>query len=324
MAERHFVSGGAGFIGSHLVDALLDRGAEVTVYDNLSLGRREFLDGALKRGARLVVADLLDTDRVAAELDGHDMVWHLAANSDIRQGTRSTSLDLEQGILVTHSVLEAMRRQGVGRIAFASSSVVYGEPSVMPTPEEYGPLTPISLYGAAKLGAEGLISAFGHCYGINANIFRFANIIGPRSTHGILHDFAAKLREDSAELEVLGDGRQQKSYLGVDDCVAAMLHVADHAPGPLSIHNLAAADNITVARIAELVVEAWTGGKAALRYTGGRRGWTGDVPTMRLDPARLNALGWQASRTSEEAVRHAIAALDPKIKCQVIGSDPIT
>jgi len=306
---KHFVSGGAGFIGSHLTDALLDLGAEVTVYDNLSLGRREFLDGAISRGARLVEADLLDTDRVAAELEGCGMVWHLAANSDIREGTRSTSLDLEQGVLVTHSVLEAMRRAGVGKLAFASSSVVYGEPSVMPTPEDYGPLTPISLYGAAKLGAEGQISAFGHCYDIEAHIFRFANIIGPRSTHGILHDFTAKLRKDGAELEVLGDGRQQKSYLGVDDCVSAMLYVVDHARGPLSIHNLAAADNIKVARIAELVVEAWTGGAAKLRYTGGRRGWTGDVPTMRLDPSRLNALGWEASRTSEEAVRYAIAAL---------------
>ena len=314
MAERHFVSGGAGFIGSHLVDALLDRGAEVTVYDNLSLGRREFLSGALARGARLVVADLLDTEGVAAELKGHDAVWHLAANSDIRQGTKSTRLDLEQGTLVTHSLLEGMRLSGVRRLAFASSSVVYGEPSVMPTPEDYGPLTPISLYGAAKLGAEGLISAFGHCYGMEAHIFRFANIIGPRSTHGILHDFAEKLRANGQELEVLGDGRQQKSYLGVDDCVAAMLHVVDNASGPHSIHNLAADDNINVARIAELVVQMWTNGRAKLRYTGGRRGWAGDVPIMRLDPARLNALGWTASRTSEQAVQYAIAALDPGLE----------
>lgn len=314
MAERHFVSGGAGFIGSHLVDALLDRGAEVTVYDNLSLGRREFLSGALARGARLVVADLLDTERVAAELKGHDAVWHLAANSDIRQGTRSTRLDLEQGTLVTHSLLEGMRLSGVKHIAFASSSVVYGEPTVMPTPEEYGPLTPISLYGAAKLGAEGLISAFGHCYGMDARIFRFANIIGPRSTHGILHDFAQKLRASATELEVLGDGRQQKSYLGVDDCVSAMLHVVDNAEGPHAIYNLAAADNINVARIAELVVQKWTNGRAQLRYTGGRRGWAGDVPIMRLDPTRLNALGWRASRTSEQAVQYAIDALDPKLQ----------
>lgn len=314
MAEHHIVTGGAGFIGSHLVDTLLDQGCAVTVYDNLSLGRREFLAGALARGARLVVADLEDLELLAAEMEGKARVWHLAANSDIRKGTRSTRLDLEQGTLVTYNVLEAMRIQQVPAISFASSSVVYGEPTVMPTPEEYGPLTPISLYGAAKLGAEGLISAFGHCYGIRADIFRFANIIGPRSTHGILHDFAGKLRRDMTELEVLGDGRQRKSYLGVDDCVAAMLFVMKHAGEAHNIHNLAAGDNISVARIAERVVEAWTGGRTTLRYTGGRRGWAGDVPTMQLSPARLNALGWQASRTSEEAVRYAIAALDPKLE----------
>ncbi len=314
MPEEHLVTGGAGFIGSHLVDALLDRGHRVTVYDNLSLGRREFLDGALARGARLVVADLEDLERLEAEAAGKARIWHLAANSDIRQGTRSTRLDLEQGTLVTYNVLEAMRRQEVPAIAFASSSVVYGEPTVMPTPEEYGPLTPISLYGAAKLGAEGLISAFGHCYGLRADVFRFANIVGPRSTHGILHDFAGKLRADARELEVLGDGRQQKSYLGVDDCVAAMQFVVEHADGAHNIYNLAPADNVTVARISELVVQSWTGGRARLRYTGGRRGWAGDVPTMRLSPDRLASLGWTASRSSEEAVRYAISALDPQLE----------
>lgn len=309
---RIFVAGGAGFIGSHLVDALVAQGRQVTVYDNLSLGRVEFLRGALdKGGATLVEADLLDLPRLERALAGHEMVWHLAANSDIRQGTRSTRLDLEQGTLVTYNVLEAMRRTSVQRIAFASSSVVYGEPQQLPTPEDYGPLCPISLYGAAKLAAEGLISAFGHCYGVQAFIFRFANIVGPRSTHGILHDFAAKLRDQPDELQVLGDGQQQKSYLSVEDCVEAMLFVVEQAGAPLNIFNLGSGDNVTVARIAELVAQRWTGGRARLRFTGGRRGWAGDVPLMLMDVSRLNRLGWSAPRTSEQAVQAAIEALRP-------------
>ncbi len=307
---RCFVTGGAGFIGSHLCDELLRRGHQVTVYDNLSLGRREHLAGALAAGARLVQADLLDLERLTAEMAGHQQVWHLAANSDIREGTRSTRLDLEQGTLATYNVLEAMRRTGTDRIAFASSSVVYGEPAVMPTPEDYGPLCPISLYGAAKLAAEGLICAFVHCHGpMTAHIFRFANIVGPRSTHGILYDLARKLRRDPGELEVLGNGRQQKSYLWVHDCVDAMLFSAGAATEPVNIFNLASGDNITVNRIAELVVQHWTGGAARVNYTGGDRGWVGDVPRMRLDPSRLAALGWTASRTSEQAMEKTIVSM---------------
>lgn len=312
MPRRVFVTGGAGFIGSHLVDRLVAEGCQVTVYDNLSLGRREHLTGALAAGVSLVVADLLDLERLSREMERHDEVWHMAANSDIQQGTRSSRLDLEQGTLVTFNVLEAMRRRGVGAIRFASSSVVYGEPTRLPTPEDYGPLQPISLYGAAKLAAEGLITAFSHCYGLQAHIFRFANIVGQRSTHGILHDFAAKLRASPEELEVLGDGRQRKSYLTVDECVDAMLFAAHHAGQPVNVFNLGSGDSVTVARIAEHVVERWTGGRARLRYTGGDRGWPGDVPRMLLDTARLNALGWRASRTSEEAILQAVALLNPE------------
>ena len=307
---RCFVTGGAGFIGSHLTDELLRRGHQVTVYDNLSLGRREHLAGALKMGARLVEADLLDLERLTTEMAGHQQVWHLAANSDIRQGTRSTRLDLEQGTVATYNVLEAMRRSGARGIAFASSSVVYGEPATLPTPEDYGPLCPISLYGAAKLAAEGLITAFAHCHGpMKAHIFRFANIIGRRSTHGILYDLARKLGDSPDELEVLGDGRQVKSYLSVRDCVEAMLFVVESACEPVNIYNLGSGDNVSVSRIAELVVKHWTGGKARIRYTGGDRGWAGDVPVMRLDPSRLARLGWIASQTSAEAMEQIIVEL---------------
>jgi UDP-glucose 4-epimerase len=307
--RRVLVTGGAGFIGSHLVDELLRRGHVVTVYDNLSLGRRELLDAALAAGARLIVADLLDLDRLCEAMTGQEMIWHLAASSDIRAGTRSTRIDLEQGTLVTYNVLEAMRRCGVPRLAFASSSVVYGEPTRVPTAEDYGPLLPISLYGAAKLAAEGLITAFAHCFTRQVYIFRFANIVGRRATHGILHDLAAKLRASPDELEVLGDGRQRKSYLAVDDCVSAMLFVVDHGPDAVNLYNLGGGDNVTVARIAELVVERWSGGRARLRFTGGARGWPGDVPTMLLDPGRLARLGWRASCSSEQAVERAIEEL---------------
>jgi len=287
-------------------------GDEVKIYDDLSLGKPEFVEGAVDAGARLVVADLLDQERLTAEMAGHHVVWHLAANSDIRGGTRSTRLDLEQGTLATYNVLEAMRRTGAREIRFASSSVVFGEPTRLPTPEDYGPPQPISLYGAAKLAAEGLITAFAHCHGLRAHVFRFANIVGPRSTHGILHDFAAKLRENREELEVLGDGRQRKSYLTVDDCVDAMLFVVRHTHQTVNLFNLGPGDSVTVARIAELVRERWTNGRVQLRFTGGDRGWTGDVPRMLLDVSRLSALGWSASYTSEQAIALAVEQPKPK------------
>ena len=311
MSERCLVTGGAGFIGSHLVDRLLQEGHQVTVYDDLSLGRRAHLAGALAAGARLVVADLLDLERLATELPGHQQVWHLAASSDIRRGTTSTRLDLEQGTLATHNVLEAMRRcGGAARLVFASSSVVYGEPTLRPTPEDHGPLQPISLYGAAKLAAEGLISAHVHSHGLQATIFRFANVVGPRSTHGILFDLARKLRDDPRRLEVLGDGTQTKSYLTVHDCVDAMLHVVRRAGAGLGVYNLACRDSVSVRRIAEMVVQHWTAGQARIHFTGGDRGWTGDVPRMLLDPSRLEALGWKARHTSEQAIELAIRGIN--------------
>lgn len=308
---RVFVTGGAGFIGSALCGFLLDAGHEVTAYDNLLLGRRDFLapHGANPR-FRFVEADLLDEDRLRREMAGHGLVFHLAANSDIGRGARETDLDLRIGTLATHRVLEAMRLNGAGEIVFASSSAVYGDrPRVVPTPEGYGPLFPISLYGASKLACEGLLTAFCHTFGMRAWIFRFANIIGINGTHGAAFDFTVRLKKDPSRLAVLGDGRQAKPYLHVSDCVAGMWFGYTHAREEVNCFNLAVDGATTVREIAEAVLrEAGLTG-TPIEYAGGERGWRGDVPQVRLDGHKLAALGWRASRSSGEAVRRGVREL---------------
>lgn len=303
------VTGGAGAIGHILVGRLLEAGAEVRVIDNLSSGRAEHLDAY--RGnprLRLVVADLSQPSSFAGEFRGVSAVWHLAANPDIRLGTANPSVDLEQGTQATFHVLEAARTHDVRRVRFSSSSVVYGYPAVFPTPESYGPLLPQSQYGAAKLGSEALLSAFAHSYGIEAHIFRFANIVGPRMTHGVIYDFFEKLRRDPTRLEVLGDGRQAKSYLRTEECVDAMLVAAEKAHAPANVFNLGTTDRISVREIAEKVVAAH-GGKARIEYTGGTTGWVGDIPQQLLAVDRIRDVGWSAQRTSAQAVDLTIAEL---------------
>ena len=295
------VTGGAGAIGAVLVRALATDGGQVRVIDNLSSGRREHLAGLPTDRVRLRIADLLAPEAWRDEVRGADELWHFAANPDIRKGTSEPRTDLEQGTLATFNVLDAARRSDVRRVLFSSSSVVYGLPTVFPTPEEYGPVLPHSLYGASKLASEGLLSAFSECYGIQTFIFRFANIIGPGMTHGVLYDFHEKLRKDPAKLQVLGDGRQSKSYLRTEDCVAAMRFVAGHATANVNVYNLGTRDRLTVREIAEKMVAAH-GGRARIEYTGGDRGWPGDIPQQLLAIDRLVALGWTPPRSSSEAV----------------------
>ncbi|MEM2205076.1 MAG: GDP-mannose 4,6-dehydratase, partial [Candidatus Hadarchaeales archaeon] len=216
--------------------------------------------------------------------------------------------DLKQNVLATFNLLEAMRACGVKRIAFSSSSTVYGEARTLPTPEDYGPLLPISLYGASKLAAEGLISAYCHTFGFRAWIFRFANIVGPRQTHGVILDFIQKLRKNPEELEILGDGNQNKSYLWVEDCVEAMLLAVERSTENPAIFNLGNTDRTTVRRVAEIVCEEM-GLQPRFRFTGGRRGWVGDVPEMLLDIAKICSLGWRPRYSSEEAVRRTVRVL---------------
>ncbi len=305
---RYFVTGGAGFIGSNCVDRLLEKPEnQVTVYDNLSSGRREFLSKHENdERFNFIEGELLDLDKVKDSISGHDLVFHFAANADIRLGTVETDIDLKNGVRVTYNVLEAMRLNKVGKLAFSSSSTVYGEAKSIPTPEDYGPLIPISLYGASKLGSEALITAFANSFDIQAWIFRFANIIGRRGTHGVIIDFVNKLRKNPTELEILGDGRQQKSYLLVNECLDSIMFAITHAREQVNIFNLGCSDQVTVKRIGELIVEELGLDNVEFKFTGGTRGWTGDVPIMLLDIKKLKALGWESKVNSEGAIRQAI------------------
>ncbi|MGP8071836.1 MAG: NAD-dependent epimerase/dehydratase family protein [Thermoplasmata archaeon] len=298
------VTGGAGAIGSWLVRRLLEGGANVRVLDNLSTGRRDLLPSSSR--LRLTVADLRQPGLWAEELAGASAVWHLAANFNIRLGTSDPRIDVENGTLATFHVLEAARHHDVPSVAYSSSSVVYGQAKTFPTPEEYGPLLPESIYAAAKLGAEGLVSAYAHSYGLETHIYRFANIIGPGMGHGIIPDFFAKLRADPTRLEVLGDGHQAKSYLRTEDCVAGMLLGAERAHEPVNVFNLGNADRITVREIAEKVV-AVHGGHARIEYTGGTKGWVGDVPQQLLSIDRIRRLGWEPQFNSAGAIDRTIA-----------------
>ena len=264
---RSIVTGGAGFIGSHLIDRLVARGDEVTVLDNLSSGKAEFLSHHTSNVKHIEV-DITDFDAMSPYFEGADVVYHFAANPDIRLGTEITDTDLKQGTIATYNVVESMRIHNVPTIMFASSSVVYGENAPMPTPENHGPCMPISLYGASKSAGESLVSSWVGTFGMQGYIFRFANIIGDRGTHGVIFDFIHKLKRNPSELEVLGDGRQEKSYMEVGDCVDAILHVMETESESLNLFNLGSHDTCSVRRIAEIVVEETGYHDANIVYTG--------------------------------------------------------
>jgi UDP-glucose 4-epimerase len=302
------VTGGAGAVGSNLVRALLARGVRVRVVDNLSSGRREHLPPPDGDRLTLLVADLKHPDEYASALEGVSAVWHLAANTDIRKAIEGPRLDLEDGTVASAMLLEEMRRHDVPAIRFSSSSVIYGWAKTLPTPEEYGPLEPQSLYAASKLAVEGLVCAYAYSYGVQAHMFRFANIIGPGMTHGILFDFFDKLERDPTRLEVLGDGRQSKSYLRTEDCVDGMLLAAERATERVNTFNLGTRDRTSVRQIAEKVVAAH-GGRARIDYTGGERGWVGDVPVQLLAIERMKRLGWEPRYSSDQAIDRTISEI---------------
>jgi len=321
LPRRIFITGAAGFIGSHLTDKLLDLGLEVVGFDNLSSGDRLNLAGAMKDSRfRFVQGDLADFEGTRRALGESELVFHLAADPEVNIGGEDPGSHFRQNLQATYALLEAIRKRGAPtRFVFASSSTVYGEASIVPTPEEYGPLLPISTYGATKLGCEALAAAYTQLMPLQVVIFRFANAVGTRAKHGVIYDFIVKLRRNPRELEVLGDGTQTKSYLHVDDCLDAILLSRDDAfwKKAVELYNIGSEDQANVVRIAEIVTEAMRLHNVHIRMTQphGGRAWPGDVKKMQLDIAKIKRHGWEPKRNSEGAVRLAaeqlIQALGP-------------
>ncbi len=306
--SRILITGGAGLVGSHLTQHLLDRGATVRVADDLSKGDRT----RIPDGAEFIRADLTveaDVDQIITE--DLDIVFHFAAYTDTNYDDDRTLF--EENMEMTYNVLERMQEVDVTNIAFTSSSTVYGE-APRPTPEDYAPLEPISIYGSSKLADEGLISTYAHSYDFTAWVFRFANIVGPHQRGNVIPDFIEKLLANPEELEILGDGRQEKSYMHVEECVDAICHVVEHADQDLNTYNLGTRTTTSVNAIADIISDEM-GLDPEYSYTGGDRGWTGDVPKMRLSIEKLASLGWEPSQSSHEAVRRGardlIAELAP-------------
>ena len=305
-----FVTGAAGFIGSTLVDRLLQEGHEVTGFDNLSTGQEEFLEGAQRNSRfRLVRGDLLDLDAVKSGIRGAELVFHLAANADVRFGADHPRRDLEQNAIATWNVLEAMRTEGVRRIAFSSTGSVYGEADTFPTPEDCPFPVQTSLYGASKVAAEGLIAAYCESFGMQGYIFRFVSIMGERYTHGHVLDFYRQLLEHPGELLVLGNGKQRKSYLYVQDCIDAMLLATREAKARVSTFNLGTDEYCEVNQSIGWI-SGHMGVTPKLEYSGGDRGWIGDNPFIFLDCSRMRALGWKPRLTIQQAVIRTLQFLE--------------
>tara|TARA_B100001750_G_scaffold227874_1_gene221881 strand:- start:260 stop:1216 length:957 start_codon:yes stop_codon:yes gene_type:complete len=290
---RAFITGGAGYIGSHLADRLLEGGNQVTVFDNFSTGQHRFLQQAnTSEKFKLIKGDLLDKNELQKAMANHDFIFHLAANADVRFGTEHPSKDLEQNTIVTHNVLEAMRSQGIKKILFSSTGSVYGEASVFPTPEESPFPVQTSFYAASKLAGEGLITAYCEGFGFQSWIFRFVSILGERYTHGHVFDFYKKLKADPSRLKVLGNGKQRKSYLYIQDCIDALLLAIEKSREKVNIFNLGVDDYCEVNDSIGWICEELRV-KPLLEYTGGDRGWIGDNPFIFLDTKRIQSLGWK-------------------------------
>ncbi len=315
--RRVFIVGGAGFIGGHMTDHLLARPDvdAVTLYDNYSSGRAwHHAHHDDDPRFRVVRGDVNEGARLADAMAGHDTVIHLASNPDIARAATDPTVDFDEGTYLTHRVVEAMRCSGAQAILYASGSGVYGDLGHHAAAEDHGPLVPVSTYGASKLAGEALISAYCHMFGLWGRAFRFANVVGPRQTHGVGFDFVRRLLHDPTELGILGDGTQSKSYIHVDDVVRAVLGVGAGRGGgrPFDAYNVATPDHITVTEIADLAIDVVGLDPATVRlcYAGGDRGWRGDVPVVRLDAGRIAAdTGWSCRLGSREALRASMASM---------------
>jgi UDP-glucose 4-epimerase len=309
MRENVLITGGAGFLGGHLCEALANNSDNVTVLDNLSSGTRSNLQQARLLGKiRLIVGDCKNPRDVRRALSRTKIVYHFAANPEVRLDLTNPSTCFRENIYATCILLEAIRRSDVNTIVFASTSTVYGDAKITPTPENYSPLEPISIYGASKLASEALVTSYCHTYKRTGIILRLANIVGSTSRHGVINDFITKLKRNPGELEILGDGTQTKSYLHVSDCIDAILISCKAANERISVLNIGSDDQIEVARVAEIVTEEMDREDVKFNFTGGvdgGRGWIGDVKNMLLDTSKLKSKGWRPKYNSEESIRLA-------------------
>jgi len=311
---RVCVVGGAGFIGSHFVARLLadPQTEQVTVFDNFSSGREWHL-APLTGDPRLYVvrADIVDLADLVTAVHGHDTIIHLASNPDIAAAITNPAIDFDQGTRLTHHVVEAARRAGVELLLYASGSGVYGDLAEVEAVEGAGPMVPTSTYGASKLAGEALLSSYAYMFDLTARAFRFGNVVGPHQTHGVGYDFIRRLLADPTRLRILGDGKQSKSYVHVEDIVDAVLLAGSLADTPFDVFNVATGDYVTVTEIGELAMQVLelAPGSTRLEYTGGPRGWKGDVPVVRINTDKVRALGWRNSRTGPEALRDSMTSM---------------
>ncbi|MQA75094.1 MAG: NAD-dependent epimerase/dehydratase family protein [Solirubrobacterales bacterium] len=325
---RVIIVGGAGFIGSHFTDALLadPRTEVVTLYDNFSSGREwHYAEHGADPRLRVVRGDANDLERLCGAMSGHDLVIHLASNPDIAAAMTNPAIDFDQGTLITHHVVEAMRRTETAAIAYASGSGVYGDLGEHEADEDQGPLVPVSTYGASKLAGEALISAYAHMFGLSSSVFRFGNVVGRRQTHGVGFDFVRRLREDPGSLEVMGDGTQSKSYILVTDVVAAVLTaLGRREEPPFRAFNVATGDYVTVREIVALALEVLdlSPDRVEVRYGPESRGWKGDVPIVRLATKRIRALGWSETAASADALRISMRSMLEDLEATGTGSAP--
>jgi UDP-glucose 4-epimerase len=319
--SRYFVAGGAGFIGSHMARRLLQRPeAHVVVYDNFSSGRAWHLPD----GPRLTVVrgDLKDLNAVTEAIAGSDAVFHFASNPDIAKAATQPDIDFWEGTYLTQNLLEAMRVAGVPRLIYASGSGVYGDTGETAVTETHSPLLPISTYGASKLACEALICSYTYMFDLQGVGFRFANVVGPRQTHGVAYDFIRRLLHEPTHLEILGDGQQSKSYIHVEDVVDALLLLHDRGWNGFDVFNVATEDYVTVRQIADLIAGRLGLSDVSYTFTGGRRGWKGDVPVVRFDTAKLRGLGWSNRRTSVEALIDSIDSMIADARAGMFDAKP--
>ena len=306
-----FVAGGAGFIGSHIVHRLMtETQHDVTVFDNFTSGQKWHLEPHLADSRLTIVSgDLKAVEEVTAAMQGAERAYHFAANPDIAKAMRQPDVDFWEGTYLTQNLLEAARLTGLKELLYASGSGVYGDVGTLAVTEDHAPMLPISPYGASKLSCEATIHAYTHMFGLKARVFRFANVVGPRQTHGVAYDFIRRLRTEPSRLSILGDGSQSKSYIHVDDIVAGLQYFGARDTAPYTYYHLATEDYLTVREIADLVVEEMGLSDVRYEFSGGSRGWSGDVPIVRFNLAKAHGAGWRAGRSCKEAMRASIQAM---------------